>query len=97
VFALKMERLETTGLILIVASLFGAFLPFAMFSRGTSPEVQAYQDAKGSWIPFGFANTMSGEILLTAAVVGVGGLLLVILSRALEKRRARRVIKQRNQ
>lgn len=91
-----MERLETTGLVLIVASLFGAFLPFAMFSRGTVPEVQAYQDAKGSWIPFGFSNTISGQIVLIAAVVGVVGLLLVTLSRALEKRRVRGVIKQRN-
>lgn len=91
-----MERLETTGLVLIVFSLFGVLLPFKMFSRGTAPEVQAYQDAKGSWIPFGFANTISGQILLTAAVVGVVGLLLVIISRALEKRRVRRVTKLRN-
>ena len=51
-----MERLDTTGVVLIVVSLFGALFPFKMFSRGTAPEVQAYQDAKESWIPFGFAN-----------------------------------------
>ena len=90
-----MERLETTGLVLIVASFFCAFLPFAMFSRGTAPEVQAYQDAKGSWVPFGIANAHSGQFLLVAAFLGAVGILFVIISRFLEKRRVKRVLEQR--
>ena len=73
----------------------GAIYPFKMFSRGTTPDFQAYQDAKGSWVPYGLANSMAGQILLVAAFVGVLGFLLVSLSHRDERRRIHRVLEQR--
>lgn len=80
---------------MIVVSFVGAILPIKMFFRGTAPEVQAYQDSKGSWLSYGLANTLFEPIYLVSAVIGILGISLVVVSRKLEKQRIRKVMERR--
>lgn len=88
-------KLETSGIVLIVIAGLSAFLPFKIFGRGTTLSFQQYQDAKGSWVPFGLANSQFSQFLIGAALIAIVGIGMVTTSRILEKRRMKRVMQRR--
>jgi hypothetical protein len=52
------------GRVLLLIAVFPALTPIIIAGRGLHPSTQIYQDAKGSWMPAGFAysNPCAGLI-----------------------------------
>jgi hypothetical protein len=88
-------KMKTTGIVLIVIAGFTAFFPFKMFGRGTTLSFQQYQDAKGSWVPFGLANSQFSQLMIGAALIALVGIGTVAASCILEKRHIKRVMPRR--
>ena len=81
------SRLDTLGRIGLVAAALAASAPFWILGRTADPSTQAYQDAKGSWIPKAIMNENATPFWIAALVLGVTGFLLIGLDRFLDRRR----------
>ena len=79
-------QLRNVGLAFLCVALFIGVSPLTVLSRGIDPSFQIYKDAKGSWLPAGYAFSHPQPFLLAAGGLAVFGLGLVLLSAILDWR-----------
>ncbi|MDP0492003.1 MAG: hypothetical protein Q7Q71_13215, partial [Verrucomicrobiota bacterium JB023] len=83
---------------LLGLALNGILWPCLIFANGADgTEFRHYQDAKGSWLPFAYANHIWRPIFLASGVLGGCGFVLVFMGKNLESRRIRRRLAKRRQ
>ena len=83
--------MKAVGNILLLVAVLLAFAPVMIVGRGSQPSTQIYQDAKGSWMPAGYAYANPRPFFLAAGFVGLAGVgFIVVPSLAKRRRRAPR-------
>ena len=80
------SRLDTVGTGLIAIGLISGFAPFMILGRTADPSTQAYQDAKGSWIPKAMMNDKAMPFWMVAGGLLAIGLLTIAVDRFLDRR-----------
>jgi len=81
------SRLDNFGKGALAVAAFVACGPFLILGRTSDPGTQAYQEAKGSWIPAVMMNHESQPFWLVAAGLGIIGGGLIGLDRFVDRRR----------
>jgi len=79
--------MKTLGHTLLFIAVLLALAPVMIAGRGSQPSTQAYQDAKGSWMPSAYAYSHPRTFFVAASIVGLAGVGFVAGSSLTRRRR----------
>lgn len=73
----------------LAIALVAACAPFFILGRTADPGTQAYQDAKGSWVPAAMMNENAIPFWISAAAMLATGVCLIGFDRLMDRRRSK--------
>ena len=79
--------MKTVGNTLLLVTVLLALAPVMIVGRGSQPSTQIHQDAKGSWMPAGYAYTNPRAFYIAAGFTGLAGAGFIVASSLVERRR----------